>query len=107
MVAIARAELGDSEAAARRTLIDQIAVAVGQRWAERWRAELRQEGRRAAGGWPGTLREARGAIERALGQDARMRSLPAITADERETAARATNASARTAWLHAAEPDDE
>ncbi len=96
----------DSKAAARRTLIEELAATVGRSWAERRRSELRSEGRRAAGGWPGTMREARGCIEHALTQELHGRNLAAFTADERETAARAANASARTAWLRAADPDD-
>jgi hypothetical protein len=96
----------EAKVAARRALIAETADAVGRSWAERRRSELRKEGRRAAGGWPGTLREARGVIDRALEVELRGHKMDAVTADEREGAARATNASARTTWLRAAEPDE-
>lgn len=96
-----------SRAAARQALIAETADAAGRSWAEQRRRELRKEGRRAAGGWPGTMREARGVIERALEPELRVRHMDAVTAEEREGAARATNASARSSWLRAAEPDDD
>ena len=52
--------------AARRLFLERSAVTLGQTWAEEWRANLRREGRPAAGGWPGTLREARVRVERFL-----------------------------------------
>lgn len=95
-----------SKAAARVAFIEQAAVALGRSWAEGRREELRREGRRAAGGWPGTMREARGCVERALPLELRGQKMAAITAEERELAARAANASARTVWLRGADPEE-
>ncbi|WP_434042725.1 MULTISPECIES: hypothetical protein [Sorangium] len=84
--------------AARRAIIEQSADSLGRTWADGCRRELLQEGRRATGGWPGTLREARARVECALHVEMHCRKLPAITEVERELAVRTTYASARNAW---------
>jgi hypothetical protein len=96
----------DPKAAARRAFIDETATALGRRWAEGRRAELLREGRPAAGGWPGTLREARGCVEREFPRELQGHRMPAITTKEREIAARATYASARSEWRRRAEPEE-
>ena len=96
----------DPVAAARRAFLEEAAVALGRSWAEGWREELRREGRPAAGGWPGTMREARSCVERAIPLELRDRRMPPITTLEREVAARATYASARVEWRRHAEPED-
>ncbi len=83
----------------------ESAIALGQTWAEERRAELHREGRRASGGWPGTLREARLRVERLLSGKLSPRTLAAVTWDEREEAARTAYASARVAWCRRAEPE--
>jgi hypothetical protein len=90
---------------ARHTFIEQSAIALGQTWAERLRHELHQEHRPAAGGWPGTLREARTRVEQALLIEMRRRKMTAITGAERELAARTAYASARTEWRKRIEPE--
>jgi hypothetical protein len=64
---------------------------------------LRAEGREVAGGWPGTLSEARHFVRAQLARS----GLAVITPDELEQAARATYASARSTWLANAESEDE
>lgn len=91
--------------AERRTFIEQSAIALGQTWAERWRQDLHREGRPAAGGWPGTLREARTRVERTLLIEMRCRKMPAITGVERELAARTAYASARSEWRRHLDPE--
>jgi hypothetical protein len=95
----------DAREAARRLFLEQSAVALGQTWAEQWRQDLHREGRRAAGGWPGTLREARARVRRSILVEMTRRRMPAITAAERETAARTTYASARSEWRRHVEPE--
>src|SRR4051812_23658178 len=73
---------------ARRAFITRSATALGRSWGERWREELRREGRPAAGGWPGTLREARSRVGHELPAEMRRRQMAAITEEERELAAR-------------------
>ena len=85
--------------------LTESAISLGQTWAEECRAELLREGRPAAGGWPGTLREARVRVERLLLGKLSPRHLAAVTGDEREVAARAAYASARVEWCRRAEPE--
>lgn len=89
----------------RRKLIEERAVALGQTWAERCRQDLHREGRPAAGGWPGTLREARTRVEHALRIELGGRKMAAITEGEREIAARAAYASARDEWRRHLDPE--
>ncbi|WP_437935026.1 hypothetical protein [Sorangium sp. So ce341] len=89
----------------RQQFIAQSATAVGQAWAERWRQDLHREGRPTAGGWPGTLREARTQVEIALPGELLRRKMPAITGVERELAARTAYASARDEWRRHLEPE--
>ena len=91
--------------AERLRVIEESAIALGQTWAEGWRRDLHREGRPAAGGWPGTLREARTRVERALLIEMRGRKMPAITEGEREIAARVAYASARTEWRRHLDPE--
>ncbi len=96
----------DPKEAARQAFIEKTAAALGRTWAEGRRAELHREGRPAAGGWPGTLREARGCVERELPRELRGHRMTAITTQEREVAARTTYASARTEWRRRADPEE-
>ncbi|WP_165374351.1 MULTISPECIES: hypothetical protein [Sorangium] len=89
----------------RQRFIEQSATAVGQAWAKRWRQDLHREGRPTAGGWPGTLREARTQVESSLPGELLRRKMPAITGVERELAARTANASARDEWRRHLEPE--
>lgn len=43
----------------RKARLESAAVAVGLAWAASCTEQLRREGRRTTGGWPGTLSEAR------------------------------------------------
>jgi hypothetical protein len=97
-LAAARAEL-------RRALIEQSASAVGLSWSEGFRADLRREGRLPAGGWPGTLREARGRVDQALPHELRRLKMPAITEAERALAVKTAYASARNDWRRHIQPE--
>lgn len=66
----------------------------GRAWARDLAAGLRASGRRAAGGWPGTLSEARSRAEPLLG-DVRFDAWT----DAREALARVLYAEARRDWL--------
>ncbi len=70
------------------------AVELGRRWARTLVAALRADGRRAAGGWPGTLSEARSRADALLGS-ARF----AARNDACEAVARFLYAAARSDWL--------
>jgi hypothetical protein len=92
-------------ASARRVFIEETAAALGRKWAIGCRSELHQEGRAAAGGWPGTLHEARLLIGRSLPTEVSGRNMATITEAEREIAVRAAYASARSEWLRNAETE--
>lgn len=89
----------------RQQFIEQSANALGQAWARRWRQDLHREGRPAAGGWPGTMREARTQVEITLPGEMRHRKMPAITGVERELAARTAYSSARNEWRKHTDPE--
>lgn len=99
-----RAE-GDA-ASARRASIEQSAAAIGRVWAACCRDDLHSEGRPAAGGWPGTLSEARARVGRVLVVEIRgRRNQVTITNAERELAARAAYSSARDEWRRHVDPE--
>jgi hypothetical protein len=97
-------ELHDEE---RRTLLDRSALALGEAWARRSREVLCAEGRRAIGGWPGTMSEARARARDHLASDSVRRQLGRLQDQELEHAARATYARAREFWLASAEREDD
>ena len=89
----------------RRAILEQTAKDLGQRWAKQKRRELHLEGRPAAGGWPGTLREARTRVEQEILPEVLRQRMSPVTAAEREAAAHTAYASARSEWMRNAEPD--
>jgi hypothetical protein len=91
---------------ARRVLLEQGAEDAGQRWAKLCRDDLRQEGRRAAGGWPGTIAEARARVVAHIGPELRQRGMIALTPGELEQVTRAAYASAKRDWLARGERED-
>jgi hypothetical protein len=88
----------------RRSLLERAATAAGDLWATDQIDALRADHRRIVGGFPGTMGEARGRsraqVMRALGSAA-----TTVTAQELETAARATYAHARKVWQARTEPE--
>jgi hypothetical protein len=72
---------------------------VGREWAERLRAAIVRDRRRAAGGWPGTLREARTHVAVSLIPWLMQNGQPSVTPLQHEGAARVVYASARKLWL--------
>lgn len=99
-------ETNDPEAAARRAFLSEQATSAGERWADGWREELIKEGRAVAGGWPGTLPEARARVMAHFLPEISKRRMSALTREEIELATRLTYASAKRAWLARATPDD-
>jgi hypothetical protein len=90
----------------REALLEQTAVTVGRSWVDQCRHDLHLEGRAAAGGWPGTLREARVRMQRYLGDELTRHRIAGVTDDEREFLARRAYASARSEWFLKVEPDE-
>jgi hypothetical protein len=100
-------EKAPARAGRREALLEQTAVTVGRNWVDQCRHDLHREGRAAAGGWPGTLREARIRMQRYLGEELTRDRIADVTDSERELLARRAYASARTEWFLKVEPDDE
>ena len=98
-------QIVSARAAIRLTFVEQSATALGRVWAQECRRDLHREGRPAAGGWPGTLREARMRVDQALRIEMRIRKMDAINSGERELAARTTYASARNEWRRHLDPE--
>jgi hypothetical protein len=92
-----------------RALLQEQAVRTAEAWADQVRTKLRQEGRILAGGWPGTVSEARARITRALDAEMGAERLLALRPEELELAVRATFTRARQSWLRREEatPDED
>jgi hypothetical protein len=89
----------------RRVMLEDAASSEGTAWAEWWRVELRRQRRPVAGGWPGTLSEARARIvARILHEHGPQFS---ATAAEIESAARSTYGTAKRDWNDNCDPDPE
>ena len=86
----------------REAVLADSAAAAGVEWALEWRSTLAHEGRTAAGGWPGTVPEARSRVSEAL----RRAGMLAPTSAELEAATRTTYATARQHWLASVARDD-
>jgi hypothetical protein len=91
----------------RRALLERGSVSAGTNWAASWREDLRKQGRPAAGGWPGTLSEARAHVTSFFLRELRQRSMLALTPEEREWTAKAAYAAARQDWLSHGEHEEE
>jgi hypothetical protein len=85
----------------RRALLEQRPATIGAEWARAVCEGMRREGRTIAGGWPGTIVEARARIASHLRTaliDLRMK---ALLPEELDRAANATYARAKQEWLEA------
>lgn len=83
----------------RRMVVERTASAAGESWARWWRSELERQGRAVAGGWPGTLSEARARVLEAVLPEVKKLGIQELTFDEREAAAKTLYATARRRWL--------
>jgi hypothetical protein len=86
----------------RRVVLEKAATDAAKAWADRCMIEIRNEGRPLAGGWPGTLSEARGWARAELST-----RLTAPTHEELEWLAHTTYSRARDVWLARAGDDEE
>lgn len=77
---------------------DTRAVDAGRAWADAVRERLHAEGRRAAGGWPGTLSEAKARLVDTLGPGAM------LSPEDQSRLARVLYAAARDCWMVHREP---
>ncbi|PIE05846.1 MAG: hypothetical protein CSA75_02625 [Sorangium cellulosum] len=92
-------EPSGSTSVSRRVLVEQTATNAGEVWAGWWRKELVRQGRAAAGGWPGTLSEARAKVLETVLPEMRKRGMGELSFDEQELAAKTLYATARRRWL--------
>ncbi|MEO8877148.1 MAG: hypothetical protein ABI461_16260 [Polyangiaceae bacterium] len=83
----------------RRAMLSDGALSIGAEWAHGWREAMRREGRAIAGGWPGTLPEARARVAAYFGAELAKRRMPVMTTDELQVAVAATYEKARRDWL--------
>ena len=94
-------------AEARRSLLERAAVAVGENWARGWLAELGLEGRSAAGGWPGTISQARSRVRAVVTLELSRARFEPAGVEELDRTARAAYARARQVWLASAKADED
>jgi hypothetical protein len=85
----------------RRGALEEAAVSIGEEWARSWLAKLAVEKRRVAGGWPGTMSQARALVVAEL---VRPRYQPVLDHEIREVA-QAAYARAKVVWLRSAKED--
>jgi len=85
----------------RKTLLTDLPLKIGTGWAEGWREEMVKQGRPIAGGWPGTIGEARARVAAHFEHELRRRKMAHLTSDELATATRAAFGQARRDWLAA------
>ena len=85
---------------ARATQLGKVAAITGERWARSRLESLRATGRKASGGWPGTISEARNYVSSG---EVRI----ALSHDELNWMARAVYDAARRDWLSKRDSSDE
>ncbi len=89
----------------RWDVLERLAAAEGLAWASRSCEELRQQGRSIAGGWPGTLSQARLRVR--ICMTARSNASPVLTRDDLDWLARTVYLTAKAEWLAQVEPGSE
>jgi hypothetical protein len=85
--------------------LERLAAAEGLAWAVRSCEELRQQGRSIAGGWPGTLSQARVRVRVCM--TARLDRGASLTRDDLDWLARTIYLTAKAEWLAQVEPGCE
>lgn len=80
---------------------------VGRNWATRLLAAIALEKRRACGGWPGTLSEARAHVAISLLPWLDTQGQPVVTSRQCEGAARLVYAIARSTWMEHREAEED
>lgn len=85
----------------------QRAQSEGERWATELRSQMRKELRRAAGGWPGTISEARARVSAFVLPGVSLSKPISVTAADREDTARWLYRSARALWVQYQEREED
>jgi hypothetical protein len=88
-----------AEPSKRNALLCEAPLVLGASWASIWCERLRDEGRHIAGGWPGTLQEARSRVQEYFDRELPTRGMPLLTRPELDAATTATYERARSNWL--------
>jgi len=83
--------------------LERLVIAAGETWAREAAARLREDGRPVAGGWPGTLSEARQRVAEIVSGASTGPHVPAVF----DNLVRLTYASARRIWLAQAHVDSD
>jgi phosphoglycolate phosphatase-like HAD superfamily hydrolase len=83
----------------RRILLEQDPIAVGTAWARAVCDNLTGQGRSIAGGWPGTLVEARARIAKSLRDELTKHGFKELDPEELDHAVSATYARAKQEWF--------
>ncbi|MBN2193860.1 MAG: hypothetical protein JW751_13680 [Polyangiaceae bacterium] len=86
-------------------LLGERAHAEGERWAVETRLQLHLARRRASGGWPGTVSEARARVATHLLPGLVKAGMAALSIAQREEAAQCVYRSARDSWSRLREPE--
>lgn len=90
----------------RTTTLESLARVAGKEWAREAREKLHSEDRRASGGWPHTISEARVRVATHLLPELSKRGFAASSRTERDEAASLLYRSARDYWMEWREPDE-
>ena len=86
----------------RRELLQQVPLRLGSTWAESLCDAVRKEGRVVAGGWPGTLLEARGRVWQQVNAELARQGMGGLTEAELTRATDTAYARAKKEWLEIA-----
>lgn len=82
----------------RQTFLGRRAATLGMEWAKRWREDLHQQGRPAAGAWPGTMSEARARVDQFIVPELVRRGMRSASDGERAEAVRLVYNAAKVHW---------
>lgn len=83
----------------RREILQRVPLSLGSTWAASVCETMRREGRVIAGGWPGTLLEARGRVWQQVNAELARHRLPVLTEGELTQATDHAYAQAKRDWL--------
>ena len=86
--------------ATRLKLMNEEAEVAGRQWAIDWKREITNEGRPIAGGWPGTVSQARARVYAHIHPILRDRGYRLPSTSENAKAARSLYRHARENWLN-------
>jgi hypothetical protein len=85
----------------RDALLSSAPLEIGAGLAARWKLAMAEQGRAVAGGWPGTISEARAHVVAYFDRELSLRKMPLLTIAELLAATQAVYARARRDWLSA------